>query len=208
MSVEQILLYSLVIFSVSIVPGPSTMLAFRDGAAYNVIGTMPSALGNMVASLVQALIALLMLRSIFEMSPDFLSAVQYIGAAFICYIGFIFIRDGRRMRIGAGKDIRTPIRSEKRRFADGFLVAFFNPKAVLFFVALFPQFTGNMRIRTVLDLMQVFAPIGLIAVFCFMLYGVLGQFSRAILDEETIFGTIVPIMGAGMILITVYVSVF
>lgn len=204
---EQILLYSLVIFSVSIVPGPSMMLAFRDGAMYRIAGTFPSAFGNMVASLVQALIAFLVFHSIVSVTPQAQGVIQVIGACFICYIGYVFIKDGRRMRLHTEGSGTSAFRSRNRRFMEGFLIALFNPKAIVFFVALFPQFTSEMQIGSLPDLIQTFAPIGLIALLCFLIYGILGQFSRVLLDDARFFGTIVPLLGAVMIAITLYVSV-
>jgi threonine/homoserine/homoserine lactone efflux protein len=206
MSIEQIWLYSLVIFSVSIVPGPSMILAFRDGAMYQIIGAFPSAFGNMVASLFQAVIALLVFHSIVSVTPQAQGIIQLIGACFICYIGYIFIKDGKKMRLHAEESGKSVFRSKNRRFMEGFLIAFFNPKAIIFFVALFPQFTNDVQIYSLLDLFQTFVPIGLIALLCFLIYSALGQFSRIVMDDAKIFGTIVPILGVMMILITLYMS--
>lgn len=207
MSIEQMLLYSLVIFSVSIVPGPSMMLAFRDGAMYQVTGTFPSAFGNMVASLLQALVAFLAFHSIVLLTPQAQDIIQIVGALFICYIGYIFVRNGRKMRLNTEANNKTNFRSKKRRFMEGFLIALFNPKAILFFVALFPQFTDEAQIQSLPDLLQTFTPIGLIALLCFMIYGALGQFSRNILNDVKLFGTVIPAFGVVMIIITLYVSV-
>ena len=182
------------------------MLAFRDGAMYQLAGTLPSAMGNMIASLIQPLIAFLVFHSILSVTPQAQVIIQVIGACFICYIGYVFIRDGRKMRIEAQEGRESAAQPKHHRFMQGFLIAFFNPKAILFFVALFPQFTNEMQIGSLPDLVQTFVPIGLVALLCFLSYGLLGQFSRFVMDDVKFFGMIVPGLGAAMIAITLYMS--
>ncbi len=205
MSLEQLLLYIFIIFSVSIVPGPSMMLAFRDGALYQIIGTLPSALGNMLASLIQALSAFLIFHSVVALTPEVQGIVQIIGACFICYIGYLFIKDGRKMRLTSegATLVQQPV---TRRFMEGFFIALFNPKAILFFVALFPQFTNDVDMGRLADILKTFSPIGIVALSCFLIYGMLGKFSRNMLDDAKLFGIVVPILGGAMIAITLYIS--
>ena len=206
MSSYDVIIYSYVIFSVSIVPGPSMMLAFKEGATYKITGTMPAALGNMTESLLQATIAFLAFHSILSITPQAQSIIQILGAGFICYIGYVFIRNGRDMQID---DVELASRqiSAHRRFFAGFVVAFFNPKAIMFFIALFPQFTSDMQVGSLTDLLQTFIPIGLVALLCFMIYGFLGQSSRILFDEKKVFSIVIPLLGALMIVTAVFITV-
>jgi len=205
MSYYDVIIYSYVIFSVSIIPGPSMMLAFKEGAAYNLIGTIPAALGNMVASLSQAAIAFLAFHSIASVSPQAQSIIQALGAVFICYIGYVFIRNGRHMQISdAGSVVRQAL--VYRRFLTGFGIAFFNPKAIMFFIALFPQFTSDININSLSEMLKIFLPVGLVALLCFMTYGMMGQSSRKIFDDKKVFGVVIPLIGALMIVTTGFVT--
>lgn len=182
------------------------MLAFKEGAAYNWAGTIPAALGNTTASLIQAAIAFLAFHSILSVSPQAQSIIQVLGAVFICYIGYVFIRDGRHMQIDdAGVVMKHTL--AYRRFLTGFGIAFFNPKAIMFFIALFPQFTSELQIGSLPDMVQTFVPIGLVALLCFMIYGMIGQSSRRIFDDNKVFGVVIPAIGALMIVTTVFVTV-
>ncbi|KZK87732.1 leucine export protein LeuE [Pseudovibrio sp. W64] len=200
MSADQLILYCIAIFSVSIIPGPSMALAFAEGARGGVNRVVPLALGNVTASLGQALIAFFAFRSVVSLEPRVLLTVQAVGALYIAYIGYIFIRHGSSFRLDtAGPEKQLSKATEG--FQTGFLIAFFNPKAILFFVALFPQFVNSEIVASVGALSSVFLPIGLIALICFLAYGFLGQLSLQVFDESKVFNWIVPGLG-GFLLLT------
>jgi len=60
-----------------------------------------------------------------------------------------------------------------RLFLDGFIIGIGNPKGILFFTALFPQFI-NVRHATMSVFMIVFITLGIVAVGCYMLYAIFG----------------------------------
>ena len=205
MTLYELALYSLVIFSVSIVPGPSMLLAFTEGATGRINGALPAALGNMLATLVQGTVAFLAFRSIASLSQDVLLAIQILGAAYIAYVGVIFVNSRNSVRL-SDSEVGLRSRNTSSRFRDGFLVALLNPKAILFFIALFPQFTSSVDGNSLLGLVAVFAPISLIALICFLLYSLAGQSSALFLSNQQIFSIIVPIMGV-LLIVTATVSV-
>ena len=205
MTPELLLLYALTIFSVSIVPGPSMALAFGIGVRFPIGHAASAAMGNVSASLLQGLIALLMLKSILELSPSVFEAMKLLGALFIGYVGVVFIRDAAMIaRVDEG-DGAVPTSSVKL-FATGFVVAFFNPKAIMFFVALFPMFVGGDL--GALSVAYVFAPIGLIALGCFLIYCLLGKTSVRLLGPGVVarvvqgLGAILVITSATLVMMT------
>ncbi|MQX38537.1 LysE family translocator [Roseospira navarrensis] len=195
MTHELLFLYCLTIFSVSIVPGPSMILAFSEGMMRGTLGALPAALGNMVASLTQALLAYAAFQSLMSLGPGVLTLLQIVGAVFIGYIGYLFLTSGANGGLDEG-DATLLSRPPVLRFADGFVVAFFNPKAILFFVALYPSFVGGAATLTATHALFVFVPIGTIALTCFALYSVAGQFSGAALTGRTALGRVIPGLGA------------
>ncbi|WP_269584433.1 LysE family translocator [Roseibium sp. Sym1] len=199
MSIEEFVLYCVAIFAVSIIPGPSMALAFSEGTKGGMTATVPAALGNVAASLGQGTIAYLVFRSIISLEPQILQGVQAVGALYIAYVGSVFIRHGNRFYLEADRPGDSPL-LHAARFRMGFLVAFFNPKAILFFVALFPQFVQSTAVSSPGYLGAVFAPIAFIALVCFLAYGYLGQISLRIFEKGKMSRWIIPGLGICLML--------
>ena len=202
MNPEQIILYCIAIFAVSIVPGPSMALAFAEGAKGGMNGALPAAFGNLTASLGQATIAFFVFRSVISLRQDLLLAMQGIGAIYIAYVGYVFIRHVGSFRLECEERESDPAR-RALQFQSGFLIAFFNPKAILFFAALFPQFVSAGVVASPDYLISVFLPIGSIALLCFLTYGYLGHVSVRIFDDGKVFRLFVPASGVFLVIAAV-----
>jgi threonine/homoserine/homoserine lactone efflux protein len=138
MSLESWLLFVVTVFFVSATPGPNMLLAMTHGIRYGVRHTLPtmfgllSALGLIMAGSAAGLGALL------ATSELLFSVVKYAGAAYLIYLGIKTWR--AQPEALAENNSVSPEGSVWTRFRTGFLVAMSNPKAFVFFTALFPQF--------------------------------------------------------------------
>jgi threonine/homoserine/homoserine lactone efflux protein len=81
----------------------------------------------------------------------------------------------------------------------GFLIAFFNPKAILFFVAIFPQFLNNINSDLIYEFIYIFFPIGGVAFICFIIYGICGTVSLKIFKNTTIINYTIKFLGTLLI---------
>ncbi len=202
MNIEQILLYSSVIFAISIVPGPSMVFAFTQGISHKLQGVIPAALGNVFASLTQAMIAYLAFKSFISINDYFLLIIQLFGAAYISYIGYIFIRYSDQFSL-RDDQINTYKIGLFARFKTGFLIAFFNPKAILFFIAIFPQFISNTNMGISAEVLYIFMPIASIAFICFMIYGFFGSASIKFFTNKDLIKYLIQILGVLLIISSV-----
>ncbi|WP_404400448.1 LysE family translocator [Pelagibacterium halotolerans] len=166
------LLFCSSVFLVSVVPGPSTLIAFTHGARFGLSKALATALGNATASVLQAAAASAGLGVLLAQSASLLLAVKYLGAAYLIYLGIRMWRSPTdRVNVRSGASYGPPV--PRWMFRDGFLVAASNPKAILFFTALFPQFLGNSE--AVLGRMVVMsALVGVTAFAVAALYAGLG----------------------------------
>ncbi len=149
-------------------------LAFAESASRKIGGALPAGLGNTVASLNQTAIALLIFKSFVYFTENLIDTIQFIGSIYIAYIGYNFIRHGEKFSIEKDCDDGTK-HGIISRFSKRFLITFFNPKAILFFVALFPKFTESIHIGKFIELSYLFFLIVIMALACFLLYGFLGH---------------------------------
>lgn len=176
---DSYLAYCATVFLATIIPGPSMMIAFSHGVRYGVRRAIFTALGNMVASLLQALIALLVILRADMIWTGAFAYIQLLGALYLGYLGFRLMqsRAALGMEEGDGSSSRT---SPFLLFWQGFAVAIFNPKAILFFSSLFPQFVRpDQNLGALLS--SVLPPICVISVLGFLIYARLGMhISRAL----------------------------
>ena len=174
MSVNFICIYSMTVFVASIIPGPSMLLALTHGMQYGAKKTIASALGNVTITLVQASISIAGLGTILVASETIFHFIKWAGAAYLIYIG-ISILCSNKMSISENDWGQKPkLNSLRKMYLQATLVTAGNPKAIIFFTAIFPQFIDPNSAF----LYQSFILLGIgafIAFCCFMIYGICGQ---------------------------------
>ena len=206
MSFNFILLYTTTIFIASIIPGPSMLLALTHGMQFGAKRTIASAMGNVTTTLIQALISIGGLGTILIASETAFQIVKLAGAVYLIYIGF-GILFSPKMSISQQNNINPKKEiSLRKMYIKAVYVTAGNPKAIVFFTAVFPQFINPNA--AYLPQFCLLMSIGcLIAFGCFMLYAISGQkfvllFSSATIGKyinKIIGGTFV---GAGISLAT------
>lgn len=195
-----LIVYTLTVLVATITPGPSMLLALTHGVRYGVRRALASALGNTVASVLQALVAVAGLGVVLAASEDLFRVVRYAGAAYLVYVGICMLRapavplnataaaaggtDGEADAGAPGVPGAPASDADggpgaRKLFAQAFFVAAGNPKAIVFFTALFPQFLapGDTLARSAL----LVADLAVIAFLGMMLYAVAGSRIAALL---------------------------
>jgi RhtB (resistance to homoserine/threonine) family protein len=118
-------------------PGPDFALVLRQSLAHGRSAALMSAVGIGCGTLLHVAVSLLGFAFVVRNSPAVFAILKYAGAAYLCWLGWQALKSGRG---GASVDARDPIRATPRIVADwwrGFLTNALNPKATLFFLALF-----------------------------------------------------------------------
>ena len=118
-----------------ITPGPSHLLMLSNAAPNGAPRAMATAAGDLSANVLQMLAAGLGLAALVAAAPSTLAVVKWAGVAYLVWVGIRKIRAAGKG--GAGNGVRVPL---KLLFLQGFLTSATNPKAVVFFAALFPLF--------------------------------------------------------------------
>ena len=121
----------------ALTPGPSTMLGSAHGMRYGTRGTLPTIAGDLSANALQMLAAGLGLGAVIVQSEALFLAIKWAGVAYLAWMGISHLRRANAsLASAADRGEKTP----RRRFRQGFVTSASNPKAVVFFAALFPQF--------------------------------------------------------------------
>lgn len=118
-------------------PGPSVLFVIGRTLAHGRRAGLLSVAGNETGMLVQTAFVALGVGAIIAESIAALTVVKFAGAAYLVYLGIQTIRHRNRSAEPAGPV--TP-KSSWRLFGEGFVVGVTNPKSIVFFVAILPQF--------------------------------------------------------------------
>ncbi|WIM67853.1 LysE family translocator [Corynebacterium breve] len=121
-------------------PGPDLFQIIRIGAKSRAAG-VACALGIMLGNTLWVVASLLGLSALIRAVPEVLGVLQLVGGAYLIYMGAQSVRAGLASRRSTpSHTIRGPEMSSQKAFGLGFTTNLSNPKAVLFFGAVFAQF--------------------------------------------------------------------
>ena len=138
MPIETWFAYVATVLALMSTPGPSQLLMLSNSGAHGFHRALATAAGDLSANALQMLAAGLGLAALIAASATALSVIKWAGVAYLVWLGV-------RMILRAKPD--DPLTGERKPrvgigslWLQGFLTSAANPKAVVFFAALFPQF--------------------------------------------------------------------
>lgn len=148
MSVELWLSYVATVLILMSTPGPSHLLMLSNSMQHGLRPSLATAIGDLSANTLQMAAAGLGLASIVLASEQAFLVIKWGGVAYLVYMGITKLH---APGVPASGQTRQASRkgSIRRLYAQGFITSATNPKAVVFFAALFPLF---------LDMTQPLAP--------------------------------------------------
>lgn len=153
-------------------PGPDFAMVTRQSLSHGRSAGLWTAAGIGSGILFHVAYGLFGLGWILQRYPQFLEGLAYAGAAFLLYMGFSAIRAQPAAEAGAVNLPVAPSDDWKKNFLIGLFTNVFNPKAMLFFVALFTAvITGpmTMALKLILGLWLPLTTFGWFAFVALML---------------------------------------
>ncbi|HEX4246798.1 MAG TPA: LysE family transporter [Pseudonocardia sp.] len=124
---------------VSMIPGANQVLGLRNAVRYGMAQAMIAVLGRLVAFVVFIGLVVVGLGALLTASVVAFTVIKWSGVVYLVWIGLVTLRRSTRPSVTAAEIPAVPTR---RLVGQEFLVAITNPKAMLLFAALLPQFTG------------------------------------------------------------------
>ncbi|WP_449433552.1 LysE family translocator [Pseudomonas putida] len=122
-------------------PGPATLMAINNSLAHGQRSAIWSSLGNASGLFCLSAAAMLGLGALLASSEMLFNAVKVIGAGYLFYLGARqLLKKSPMLEEGAGAGMRRLKPTPLKLYKSAFLTAVTNPKATMFFTALFPQF--------------------------------------------------------------------
>ncbi|CCQ47729.1 lysE type translocator family protein [Pseudarthrobacter siccitolerans] len=132
----HVLAFALTSLVLIAIPGPSVLFVIGRSLALGRKGGLLSVLGNALGMVPQIIAVALGVGVVLAQSVVLFTIIKIAGAAYLVHLGIQAIRH----RGGTAAAGPVPPSSTWRMVREGFLVGATNPKTIVFFVAVLPQF--------------------------------------------------------------------
>ena len=122
-------------------PGPGVVMTLTNSLRHGFRGTFAGIVGISVGAFAVAALSATGLGVLLAASATALTVMKYVGAAYLIYLGIRLWR-APGLRIDASPAAEVGF---GRRFLKGLTLQITNPKAIFFFLSVFPQFVDHSR---------------------------------------------------------------
>jgi threonine/homoserine/homoserine lactone efflux protein len=141
-SLSTLVAFVLASFVIIIIPGPSVLFVIGRSLTLGRRAGLLSVLGN-EAGVVPVVFAVAFgVGAIVEASIVLFTIIKVAGACYLAYLGIQAIRH-RKDNLAKATEAKPRSTSSGRVFLQGFIVGVTNPKSLVFFIAVLPQFVNR-----------------------------------------------------------------
>lgn len=138
--------------AIMLAPGPSVMFTIARAVAWGRGTAILTVLGNSMGMLILSLVIAVGLGPLLQRSELLLIFVQVLGGLYLIYLGIDALKH-RRLHAADMVAINELKPAKPQVVKQGFMVGVLNPKALVFFSAIFPQFVdasvGSITIQMI-----------------------------------------------------------
>ena len=152
-SVSQLAAFAAASYILIVIPGPSVLFVVGRALAYGRRTALATVAGNAVGLEVVAVCVALGMGTLVERSALVFTGVKLAGAGYLIWLGFRAVR--QRGGLASAFAAAPPPRRSRRAVLEGFVVAVANPKAVILFAAVLPEFVNRQAGHVPLQMLQL-----------------------------------------------------
>jgi threonine/homoserine/homoserine lactone efflux protein len=143
--------YVVLATALAVSPGPDVMFVVASGMRHKTSGAIASALGIAAGSLVHAIAAAVGVSALIAASPAAFDVLRFGGALYLAYLGVQALLAWRRNAGGTISPGKIVEPTAWAVFQRGLITNVLNPKVIVFYLALLPQFVnvalGNVGLQ-------------------------------------------------------------
>lgn len=150
-STDHLLAFAIVSLVFVAIPGPSVLFTLSRALTLGRQPALLTVVGNAGGVYLHVIAVALGIGAIVERSLAVFTILKLAGAAYLVYLGVQAVRH-RRTVADMLNHLAAPTRS-RRVLADGFIVGVSNPKSIVFFAAVLPQFVDPTAGRVPVQLL-------------------------------------------------------
>jgi homoserine/homoserine lactone efflux protein len=141
MTFKTWLLFLVMEMALSLSPGPAVFYVVSQGARGGLRRTLPAAAGILSCNGIYFALSATSLGALIAASAGFFMIAKWVGAAYLIYLGIKSLLAAQSSpSVPLGAQAVTQIGDLRRVYLGALTLQLANPKALLFFLALLPQF--------------------------------------------------------------------
>jgi threonine/homoserine/homoserine lactone efflux protein len=168
--VDHLAAFAIAAFALIVVPGPSVLFVIGRALVLGRRGALATVVGNEFGVYVQVMAVAFGIGALVERSIVVYTVIKFGGAAYLVFLGVQAIRH-RRALTAAVDSMRSADATDRpaglrRALREGFVVGLGNPKSVVFFAAMLPQFVNASSGYVPVQMLALGAVFLLIALVC------------------------------------------
>lgn len=159
---DRLLTFAVTALIIIVIPGPSVLFTIGRALSAGRRGAFVSLVGNSVGCYLQVIAVAAGVGAIVQRSAEAYAVIKLVGAAYLVYLGVQAFR--HRHALSAALGTPVAVRDGRRLFLDGVLVGVTNPKMIVFYTVVMPQFTDPSAGHVWLQLLVLGAFVPVIAI--------------------------------------------
>ncbi len=157
--------YLIATILIILAPGPSVLFTIARAIAWGRVAAIATVIGNAFGMFLVSVLVAFGLGPLLQSSKLFYNGIQWAGGAYLIYLGYAAIAaskidaQGMQKTEGSKPSFFTSLK-------NGFWVGVLNPKSIVFFAAILPQFVDQEKNNVTAQLLllgAIFATIALIS---------------------------------------------
>jgi threonine/homoserine/homoserine lactone efflux protein len=160
-----------------LVPGPSVLFVVTRSLTLGRRAGLATVAGNAAGVYVQVIAVAFGVGALVQESIAVFTIIKLVGAAYLVYLGVQTVRHRRSLAAAVYAPVKPKIL--RRILGDAFLVGVLNPKVIVFFMAILPQFVDRAAGSVSLQLLALGAVFCVIALLCDSVWALLAGAARA-----------------------------
>lgn len=164
--------YLIATILIILAPGPSVLFTIARAIAWGRLAAIATVIGNAVGMFLVSVLVALGIGPLLQRSEMLYNGIQWAGGTYLIYLGYAAIAASKvdaadmQKTVGGKPSFFTSVR-------NGFWVGVLNPKSVVFFAAILPQFIDQEKNNVTAQLLLLGAIFALIALISDGGYGLL-----------------------------------
>ncbi|WP_030261633.1 LysE family translocator [Streptomyces violens] len=177
MTIDRLLAFAAMSFLLIVVPGPSVLFVIGRALAQGRRAALTTVVGNALGAYVLVVAVALGVGSLVERSALVFMALKLAGAAYLVYLGVKAVRQRGALQAAFAAD--APARGSLRTVWEGFAVGVANPKTIVFFAAVLPQFVDRGQGHVTAQMLLLGLVFNVIAVASDSVWGLVAATARS-----------------------------
>ncbi|WP_394256570.1 LysE family translocator [Vibrio harveyi] len=141
MNLDTLLAFGGIVFFLAIIPGPNALLILFTALTQSRRFAIANILGVALGFMIHAFVSAKGLSLLLSQSALAFNILKWMGVAYLVWLGINNLKSGLKLADQKLKlDRKVEEQTLKQAFVKGLLTNLLNPKIVLFYLSIFPQF--------------------------------------------------------------------